>query len=298
MGEDSEVWTPQKAAIRLTKICDLVSREHGTSRFPIDVPALALEAGSIFGWADPITKIEAVDIQNFDGALFHNGNSQKKWMLVYNSKIESSGRIRFTQAHELGHYILHRLQKDEFQCNKEDMLSWHAKSIEAEADLFSSFLLMPLNDFRAQVTPNVDIEMLRHCADRYGVSLTAAALKWISSTDESALLILSRDGYMKWAYSSNAARRNGAFFRTRKVATPIPTDSLAASQEITHERLGIQRPARTWFPHADKDAVIREMKIHSDRYEYVFTLLHLARSCSVWPPYPRDQDSEGDDTFW
>jgi len=298
MDEDQEVWTPQRAANRLTKICDFFSSKHGEQRFPVDVPTLALEAGSIFGWPDPIAKVEAVDIPSFDGALFHNGKRERRWLLAYNEKIESPGRIRFTQAHELGHYILHRLQQDEFHCNKEDMLSWHARSIEAEADLFASFLLMPLNDFREQVSPDVDVDMLRHCADRYGVSLTAAALKWISSTEESALLILSRDGYMKWAYSSNVARRNGAFFRTRGVATPIPLGSLAASQEVTHDRLGVKLPARIWFPHADKDAVVREMKIHSDRYEYVFTILHLTRSCSVWPPYPGDPDHEENDRFW
>ncbi|PZW47621.1 ImmA/IrrE family metallo-endopeptidase [Pseudomonas sp. URMO17WK12:I2] len=298
MVDDLEVWTPQRAANRLTKICDLFSSQHGGQRFPVDVPMLALEAGGIFGWPDPIAKVEAVDIPSFEGALFHNGKREKKWLLAYSEKIQSLGRIRFTQAHELGHYILHRLMREEFQCSKEDMLSWHERSIEAEADLFASFLLMPLNDFREQITPDIDIDMLRHCAHRYGVSLTAAALKWISSTGESALLVLSRDGYMRWAYSSNAARRNGAFFRTRGVATPVPAGSLAASTEVLHDRQGIKLPARTWFPYADKDAVIREMKIHSDRYEYVFTILHLGRSCSVWPPYPKDQDQEENLRFW
>lgn len=281
---EGKVWTPQKAAIHLTKICDQISQSLRLDRFPVNVSELALGAFEVFKYPDPIVKVEAVDIKNFDGALFAN-EARSRWMLLYNNELKSPGRIRFTQAHELGHYILHRLKRDEFQCSSDDMLSWEDKNIEAEADLFASFLLMPLNDFRSQLTQDTDIEVLRHCADRYGVSLTAAALKWIECTEDSAVLILSRDGFMKWAFSSTAAHRNGAFFRTRQNTIPVPTDSLAACPTITQERRGIELPASVWFPHADRSACVREMKIHSERYEYVITLLRLPRSAAVWPPY-------------
>ncbi|MFY1664038.1 ImmA/IrrE family metallo-endopeptidase [Pseudomonas sp. Pseu.R1] len=286
---DPEVWTPQKAAIRLTKICDFFSQTHGVPRFPVDVAQLALDTAEVFRWPDPIAKVESVDIEGFDGMLFAN-EARSRWMLLYNNALESPGRIRFTQAHELGHYILHRLKRDEFRCSSDDMLSWADKNIEAEADLFASFLLMPLNDFRQQLTTSVDFEVLRHCAMRYGVSLTAAALKWIQCTDESAVLILSRDGFMKWAFSSATAHRNGAFFRTRKGAVEIPAGSLAAALSITQERKGIELPASLWFPHADRNASLREMKIQSERYEYTITLLCLARNASVWPPFERLED--------
>ncbi|GGO84006.1 hypothetical protein GCM10011348_29250 [Marinobacterium nitratireducens] len=285
---EREVWTPQKAAIRLTHICDHVSQAHGVTRFPVDVSQLALDTAEVFKWSDPISKVQPVDIMSFDGALFAN-EQRTRWMLLYNEKIASPGRIRFTQAHELGHYILHRLNRDEFQCSGEDMLSWEEKTIEAEADLFASFLLMPLNDFRKQLVPDIDIEAVQHCAHRYGVSLTAAALKWIKCTEESVVLVLSRDGFMKWAYSSKAALRNGAFFRTRQGVIPIPPGSLAAGT-ITQERGGIELPASTWFPHADRSTSVREMKIQSDQYEYVLTLLHLPRTATVWPPFAEEPE--------
>lgn len=282
-----EIWTPQKAAIRLTRICDHISEVHGLARFPVDVCELALGTAEVFNWPDPIAKVESVDIKGFDGALFAN-DARNRWMLLYNNGLASPGRIRFTQAHELGHYILHRLIRDEFRCSGDDMLSWEEKSIEAEADLFASFLLMPLNDFRKQLTTDVDIELLRHCAMRYGVSLTAAALKWIECTEESAVLILSRDGFMKWAFSSTTARRNGAFFRTQQEVVKIPTGSLAACPTVAQEHKGIRLPASLWFPHADRNAYVREMKVQSEQYEYVITLLCLPRVASVWPPFDKE----------
>jgi Zn-dependent peptidase ImmA (M78 family) len=64
--------------------------------------------------------------------------------------LTSPGRIRFTQAHELGHYILHRLECDHFECTDKDMLSSAPgiRNNEAESDLFASCLLMPLDDYR------------------------------------------------------------------------------------------------------------------------------------------------------
>lgn len=66
------------------------------------------------------------------------------------------------------------------------MLNWSKddKDIEGQADLFASYLLMPLDDYRKQVTGTVDLDLLGHCADRYGVSLTAAILKWLQYTEE------------------------------------------------------------------------------------------------------------------
>ncbi|WP_241974754.1 ImmA/IrrE family metallo-endopeptidase [Paraburkholderia sp. BL17N1] len=85
-----------------------------------------------------------------------------------------------TQAHELGHYILHRQLRESLQCSDADMLKWSKddKDIEAQADLFASYLLMPLDDYRRQVTSTVDLDLLGRRANRYGMSLTAAILKW------------------------------------------------------------------------------------------------------------------------
>ncbi|STN25075.1 Uncharacterised protein [Escherichia coli] len=44
-------------------------------------------------------------------------------------------------------------------------------------------------------------------------------------------------------------------------------------------------PASIWFPHADKDASVREMKIQSEQYEYVITLLILSRKQLYGPPF-------------
>lgn len=286
-----EVWTPPRAANRLVRVTEAFALAHGVDRFPVDVPMLALEAARIFGWSDPITEVQCADIKGFEGALLPD-EGKKRWLLLYSEAVTSPGRIRFTQAHELGHYILHRLLRESFQCSDADMLNWSKddRNIEAQADLFASYLLMPLDDYRAQVSPGVDLDVLGHCADRYGVSLTAAILKWLQYTDEKAVLVMSNDGFINWAWSSEPAFKAGAFFKTRGKTIPIPDGSLAAHSKIKHDRRGTEIPAAVWFQHADSQMHVREMKIHAEQYDAVLSLLWLPRGAEVWPPRDREEE--------
>jgi len=276
--------SPSKAANHLNKIARAFHDVHGSDRFPVNVDDLILGCADIFKWSDPITKIEEANIPKFEGMLASN-DDQSKWMIAYNSTLHSPGRIRFTKAHELGHYILHRKQRQEFMCSRDDMLDWHSNNvIESEADTFASYLLMPLDDFRQQIDNRINLDMLQNCADRYGVSLTAAILKWLSYTDEKAVLIISNDGFMNWASSSDPAFRAGAYFKTRSNVIPIPETSLTANNSIPVNLYGEKMPAKRWFQYADSESELTEMKLHSDQYDATLTLILLPRHTDFWPP--------------
>lgn len=280
-----ETLTPPKAANRLNRILEAVSSAHELNRFPVNIEELALGANNVFGWKDAIAEIHPADIPGFEGCLFLN-DAKTNWFILYNNSMRSPGRVRFTQAHELGHYILHRYQRDSFECQTAaDMynISNADKDIESEADEFASYLLMPFDDFRNQFNDSVDLDILGYCAARYGVSLTAAILRWLDMTPLKAVLIVSRSGFMKWAWSSKSAYNSGAFFQTKQKTIPIPTNSLAANDSIRQERKGVDIPGRVWFRHAEDVMVLKEMKILSDNFDYVITLLILPTVAEVWP---------------
>ncbi len=280
------IWTPPKAASKIVKIVDATSAHLNLDRFPLDVPMVAYEAAQIFGWDDPIKRVESASIPGFQGALFPNQH-RSEWMLLYNEDMPSKGRVRFTQAHELGHYILHRQQRDGFQCGVDEVLAGPGEDqdIEKQADQFASYLLMPIDDFRRQINGQVNLDVLGHCADRYGVSLTAAVLKWLDFTDEKAVVLNSSEGFVHWAYSSKSAREAGAFFATRKNLVEIPQGTLAADESVRSEKLGRDVVATAWFKYADHGSALREMKLVMDQYERTLTLLILPKLSSYWPPY-------------
>lgn len=282
----AEIWTPPRAANKIVKVVEAVSEIHGMDRFPLDVAQVALEAANIFGWSDPISKVQAANIKGFEGALFSNG-SRDEWLLLYNDTMESPGRIRFTQAHELGHYVLHRTLRESFQCGDSDVLGWPGDetNLETQADDFASYLLMPMDDFRRQTNCDVDLNVLSDCAERYGVSLTAAVLKWLKFTEQKAVLIMSKSGFMDWAWSSEPALKAGAFFRTKNNVVEIPQGTIASDDSIHIEREGKEVPIITWFKDAEKGIALREMKLNMEQFDCTLTLLILPRSVEVWPPY-------------
>src|SRR6185369_12396617 len=55
----------------------------------------------------------------------------------------SSGRKRFTIAHEIGHFILHPLEEQDRQHSRRDFEVFHDAGEEAEANIFAAELLMP-----------------------------------------------------------------------------------------------------------------------------------------------------------
>jgi len=285
-------WTAPKAASRLVKVVKSVSDALGMDRFPINVESVALESAKIFGWSDPISEVRAAAIGGFQGALVSNGN-RSKWLLLYNDAMPSPGRVRFTQAHELGHYILHRAEQEQFRCGEEDVLSKPkgADDIESQADEFASYLLMPIDDFREQAQGVIDIDLLSRCAKRYGVSITAVILKWLKFTNEKAVVVVSRDGFIKWSWSSEAAYKAHAFIQTRSSPVEIANGTVAADSSVRIERTGREVPARLWFSTASADQMLREMKVTMDIYDQTLSLLVLPKFADYWPPR-----SSADDT--
>ena len=246
--------------------------------FPVDVRQIALEYTKQRFRADPIAKIAEAEVETFEGALYLR--PQKNcWYILYNPRIESSGRINFTIAHELGHYLLHRSLAQSFECNQRDLIDYGGKDSlkrEEEANIFASYLLMPLNDFREQVGHEpATLDLLSYCADRYQVSLTAAALKWLEFTDERAVLVVARDEFILWARSSKSALRSGVFFRK---GAPLPAGSLALAQfqGQTNLRDAVLSEG-VWVA----NEAVREMAISSDRYDLTISLLTLGRTSTV-----------------
>jgi hypothetical protein len=137
----------------------------------------------------------------------------------HNKALASPGRINFTLAHELGHYLLHRADHPNgIQCGEQDVVRWDSAygQIEHQANLFAATLLMPLDDYRRQIAADarVDLDMISHCADRYRVSLIAAILRWLNYMERRAVLVVSRDGFILWSRASEAAAKTGAVVRT------------------------------------------------------------------------------------
>jgi hypothetical protein len=93
-----------------------------------------------------------LDISGFEGSLVRNPHDAAEWGILYNGRA-SPERRRFTIAHELGHFILHRNTQSRFNCDKDSVYAGHEtlRLIEREADDFASNLLMPGDVLREMI---------------------------------------------------------------------------------------------------------------------------------------------------
>ena len=267
------VVTPQRWASDITRLLNAVL---GQDRFPIDIPMVAKEFTAQRFPDDPLISVAGDNLPNFDGALFRAPAGRKGWGIIYNNAISSTGRINFTLAHEFGHYLLHRVAyPNGIRCGEQDLVRWDSAygQIEHQANVFAANFLMPLDDFRRQIDAKakVDLDMISHCADRYRVSLIATALRWLGYTERRAVLVVSRDGFILWARSSDLALKTGAFFRTTAGPIEIPAASLPVRQDLLIDgRASIDHGAGVWFREP-----VREMTVFAEHYDFSISLLLL-----------------------
>jgi Zn-dependent peptidase ImmA (M78 family) len=104
----------------------------------------------------------------------------------FNGK-ESEVRVRFTIAHELGHFILHKEKSDLFVDKQLIYRSQNSgdtpvkQIMEQEANFFASALLMPSNLLRKEVEKaKLDLSndmAIADLASNFGVSTTAMSIR-------------------------------------------------------------------------------------------------------------------------
>jgi hypothetical protein len=287
--------SPNRAANDLTRLLNAVYGT-GPDRFPVDIPTIAKDYSRQLFPDDPITLVQGATLNNFDGGLYKAPPGKKGWGILYNEAITSPGRINFTLGHELGHYLLHRVMfPDGLECRPQDMVRWDDSyaQIEHQANVFAAGLLMPLDDFRCQIDALAKPTLvdLGACADRYRVSLIAAALRWLTYTERRSVLVVSRDGFILWARSSSSALKTGAFFKTvDRPPIAVPDASLILNPaNMGGNRGSFQHVGDSWFAEP-----CEEIALLSDKYDFAISLLHLERALPRWASDGGDEEASED----
>jgi hypothetical protein len=132
---------------------------------------------------------------------------------------------------------------------------------------------------------DLSLRLLQHVADYFNVSLTAAILKWLSFTTDRAMLVVGKDGFIDWVWSSERLRKSGVYLQPKKQAIELPELSLAAKNDPEFDNLiGVTYEPGIW-PFKEE---VREMTVHADTYDMTITLLVFPKHApSKW-----EQDEE------
>ena len=278
-------------AARLSRLLDITGGP-GANRFPVDVPGLAVgfSTDNPDYRDDPVLGAFQGDIGPVDGCLMAS-ESGAGWAILVSDGIRSPGRVRHTQAHEFGHYLLHRdiaRRTGTIRCSSRDIAAGQdaLRDIEREADAFATGLLMPFDDFRMQIGENEapDMHRLSDVAGRYGTSLVSTSLRWLEMTGKRALVLAADDDFVLWARSSPAALRTGNWIKASSgppVEAPQGSLLAAGNQDLA----GIRHRGKVWFG----EAAI-EMCLVPDNYDFRLSIVIL-------DDRERDIEVEDDDTM-
>lgn len=262
--------SPKQAANKVTSLL----RALGRDQLPLDIRETVIEYSTAICPEQPIKAIKSVPLPSFEGMLARSPKGDR-WMIGVNDSVASAGRINFTIAHEFGHYLLHRDQQERFECASRDMHTWDAlgRRIEADADTFASYLLMPIDDFRRQIAgERLSIELLRHCANRYDVSLTAAALKWRELAPGKVIVLAAKDGFLDWSCSNERAFRSGHYFATKQATIEVPSTSILNNAQRSSGGSRAAIPAKAWFPNEAEEIELEEHAFVIEGEDFAYTL--------------------------
>lgn len=142
------------------------------------------------------------------GFLMRVGNA---FGIRYAQHIQNDGFIRFTVAHELGHYFLpgHAEQLfpngDGIHASKSGFIS--GNSLERQADSFASALLMPDHLFRKAVdNAGGGFSAIEKLAKQCRTSITSTAIRFTQFTDEAVAVIVSSGQQIDYCFMSGRIR--------------------------------------------------------------------------------------------
>jgi IrrE N-terminal-like domain len=217
-------------------------------RLPVDPFAIAREERILLG--------PGLYGDGFDARIEYFA-SYRRFGIYYRELGRTSGRVRFSLGHELGHFYLpqhrERLLKGISHDSQSDYRS--RDPIEQEADRFSANLLMPRSLFVSEVKgfrrSVCDVKDLCTLADRLGTSITSTAIRYCDCEIEGTTAVFSQKGIVQWAYASEDMRQLGCYFV--KSGSSIPRDSETArllkllDGGPTGQVVGHQIDAHVWF---------------------------------------------------
>lgn len=188
-----------------------------------------------------IAKALEIEIEEKDGGDRYEGcffRYDSIRGILLNKSIKSETRKKFTLAHEIGHAEIPTHTGSLYQCLSDDIeFSFKQKEQEKEANAFAAALLMPEDFVTSTIKDNpIGLEPIKQIAERCQTSLVSSALRYIKYCPELALIMLSRNGKVKFYSLAKELTAKKIFFLTpdSSLIKGSSAYTLFNSQQIAH----------------------------------------------------------------
>lgn len=238
-------------------------------------------------WPEDLELLEAIAWERgalvrhdkLDGAEARLTVMGRRAVITISTSVQNPHRQRFNIAHELGHLEMHRYQTNSSICTSQDLNRWDNRDknnvLELQANEFAAAFLLPQRFFAGlcQAEPP-SLDFISQLADKFNVSLTAAALRYLLFCGEPCAVVFSQDNHIRWFHSSREFEKMELFVDVR---SRLDRASLAAPffQGQTIQRRQKSVPAAAWLSgeRYGDEVTIKEHSWPMPGYKAVLTLL-------------------------
>jgi len=189
-----------------------------------------------------------------------------------------TGQRRFAIAHEIGHFVMHKRVSQLLACTDADMrASYRSSPYEIEASIFAGALLMPSELFLARIAETVpSAETIKALASEFDTSLTATALRYVETTNDYCVFVVSENNTIRWWRASDSFGEHTLWLDSR---SELPRHSAAARYfrdgEVADEPVEVD--LKDWFGEMediDSDYVLEEA-IPLPEFDQVISMIWL-----------------------
>ncbi len=195
---------------------------------PVDPFAIAKDEGIVS------EKMNSV-LPGVSGCLMKSGD---KFGIFYSGSFPNEGFLRFTVAHELGHYFLDGHYEYIFSRGKTQHQSdtgfTSDDRYEREADTFAAGLLMPEKLFTASCARcKPGLTAVEALAETCGTSLTATAIRYARLSDQLVAVVCSKADRVQFAFMSEPlkSRRDRTWIK-KNTGLPDSTAKLSGWERM------------------------------------------------------------------
>ncbi len=192
-------------------------------------------------------KPKETNVPGVSGFLIRVGNN---FGIQYATNIKNEGFIRFTIAHELGHYFLPGHPEYIFQ-GKDGIHESFSGFIsedpyEFQADHFAKELLMPESlFFNAILNAGVGFPAIQNLANKCQTSITATAIRYAQLAEYPIAVIMSAGNKIEWCFMSETLKNRKGVTIIKKGAL-LPVESITAQFNKNHENISKAKQEQGW----------------------------------------------------
>jgi Zn-dependent peptidase ImmA (M78 family) len=236
------------------KIVREILNQNPDIKLPIPLEEIASAAG--------ISDIRYQTLNGLEGALVANKEKSEGIIAINSNTIPS--KQRFTLGHELGHFLIpshgHKMQCTVKDLGKKTSSNSKVLDIEAEANVFSSQLLMPpqLLSKRGLLDASPNVSNIIQLKDICDVSFQACANNYINIHGDYLAVVYSHNNIIKYGLNADA---NPLWLNADR-GKPLPKGSHTST-------VGLSK-----YHNISSDEVDTELWFSPDKnYEYPETLI-------------------------